>query len=224
MAVTSRVFARSSSSVPICPGRRSSGGANSTGADASPSKSGTLWASPVGFPITWSTWPPRHRRSRPRPPDQIAEAADREREQPARGRAGRRRQAKARAGDQRSRSRGSGAGTAPFGRLTTTVIPWYGWRSRWAKRAPHRTARSAPRTRERRSLVARVARHLRDPRRRPHDGRRDVDRDVPLVADRVPVQLDMVPEPVQGGLDPVADRVRVPAGDRAVRVADPDRA
>ena len=83
------------------------------------------------------------------------------------------------------------------------------------------TARG-PRARERRPLVARVARHLQDRRRRPHDGRRDIDRDVPLVPDRVPIQLDMVPEPVQCGLDPVPDRVRVPAGDRAVRVADLD--
>ena len=45
---------------------------------------------------------------------------------------------------------------------------------------------------------------------------------LPLGADRVPVQLVVVGEPVHRALDAVHDRVGVPPGDRLVRVADPD--
>ena len=58
VAVTSITLARSSISVPICPGRTFSGGANSTGASASPSPTGTGSLSPDGVPMTWSMGEP----------------------------------------------------------------------------------------------------------------------------------------------------------------------
>ena len=65
-----RVRAARRSSVPICPGRRSSGGANSTGADAAARTAARLAPSPVALPITWSTGEPTNRRSRPRAPQE----------------------------------------------------------------------------------------------------------------------------------------------------------
>ncbi len=129
VAVTSSVFASSSTSVPTWPGRRSSGGANSTG--PSPfSNRGTAWVSaPTGPPITWSTCEPAKRMSRPRlhtsqenPP---IRTASRPRDPPTE--AGVRLNARSRL--HRSSRIGAVLATVPAGRATTTDIAVYAPRS-----------------------------------------------------------------------------------------------
>ena len=72
------------------------------------------------------------------------------------------------------------------------------------------------------ALRPREARHLGDRRGRGDRGLGLLDRHRPFAADRVPEQLVVVVEPVQGTPHRVADRVGVLAGDEDVRVADAD--
>ena len=147
VAVTSTTFARSSISVPIWPGRTSSGGANSTGASASPSPKGTASSSPVGDPMTWSIGEPRNRRSRPSR-DHIRKSAPPRRARTASDAAivpGF--TLKARSAAQRSSRIGWGSGTTPFGMRDDHRHPLEGQeRSSRRESTPRDPSNSATRT------------------------------------------------------------------------------
>ena len=125
----------------------------------------------------------------------------------------------------RSSRIGFGSGwIAPLGRPTTIVMPApgaeLGLRER---RRCDRTRRLG--ARQRAAVGSGEARDLGDVGRRLRPcTRRGLDRHRPLVADHVPVQLVVIGEREQRARDRVVDRVRVLAGDRAVRIADADPA
>ena len=224
MAVTSRVFARSSSSVPIWPGpqvlgRRELHGRRRTALEQ---RHALRLARRVPHHLVDLAAAPPPVASRP--PEQVARC----RRTAARGArprptpvAGRQREgaggrpALLEHGDRlrdrplRQAHHDRDAPGRAAGRVRRTAPP-----SR--RRSTSRTARSSPGSpRSTRPVGCRLA---------PFTAAvRHVDRHVPLVADRVPVELDVVGEPVQCALDPVPDLVGVPAGDRPVRVADLDR-
>ena len=207
------MFACSSSSVPICPGRMSSGGANSTGALSSASPIGTAWCSPVGLPITWSTWEPAV------PP--VASSAPDERDRRRRSRRGR----------ARPDRRGSPGWRRTRGRRSTLLEHRLRLRHGPLRQADHdrdaavraeaRLPRTAPARRRTPSAVTGQGRAL-DPWKHATcvmsagACTRTVARSIGAdhsVADRVPVELVVVAEAVQRRLDRVVDLVGVPAGD-----------
>ena len=122
VAVTSSGLATKSTNVPICPGRRPSGGTNSTG--VSLSCSGARSSGVPGFAANAaSTAEPRYRRSRPTtntstpmsprisssiPPEMPAVAGVARKAEPTLNRSSR---------------IGVGGGTAPLGIPTVTVMP-----------------------------------------------------------------------------------------------------
>ncbi len=214
VALTSSVFASSSISVPTWPGRRSSGGANSTTSTFfSNSGTGCVSAS-AGPPITWSICEPLNRTSRPRrhimnpsPPTTRTSSPI-----PPPTVTGVRLNALSRL--QRSSRIGAVLSTVPGGS---------------ADHDRHRLERGQVRLREDRVALLGdlgvVARGRRPERALEAGDPRDVggpahpnvhlpDRLLPLVADRVPEQLVVVGEPVHRALDPVDDLVGVAAGDR----------
>ena len=124
----------------------------------------------------------------------------------------------ARSADHRSSRIGSGSGTAPFGIATTTVSPSNAESSR-----PGRNEASDPVARRSsarlgRTLVPLETRHALDRGRRRHGHPGALDRRLPLITDRVPEQLVVIGEPVQRTLDPIGQRVGVPARDLHVRI------
>src|SRR3954453_21127953 len=233
VALTSSVFACSSISVPTWPGLMPSGGANSTGPSASASPRGTGSDSPEGLPMIWSTCEPRYRRSRPRlqarNPNPAMPTTARPAPPPPRARAGR--PPPRRSGHRCDRE-------CPLG--TPALVQDRGLHGDRALRDPdddgEPLVREQMRLREgggvalerrritplARALLSSEARDARDlPRRRHVDGRA-LDRDAPLVADPVPIELVAFPEAVQRTLDRVRDPVLVRAGDQLVGVADLD--
>ena len=222
VAVTSITLARSSISVPICPGRTSSGARTRRGPRHRPPPVGRARSPPTASPapgrpvspgsdgrVPPATTPGRAAAEEECHGDGSGDRAAVDAERPS--------------AVHRSSRIGTGSATAPFGIATTTVSPSEGSSSDRAERG-RRTRRPSPsaRLRRLRGPWKQVTRWIVAGRRHRRHGARSIGT-VPLVADRVPEQLVVIGEPVERALDPIPDRVGVPAGDRPVRIPDADR-